>query len=297
MDQLRTILSFIFLTDDKSRLRAGWRILIAVILTGLFFNIVDLIRSALSMSGPTTSIVGHLIDFSVVTGAIYLARRFADKRSFASLGFSINKQAGLDLLVGIAIPFILFLAIYLLESSMGWLKFNSFAWQTASPAMVVSQTLRYFVWFIFVAWNEELVYRGYIMQSLASGLNLILGILISSIYFGIEHLSNPNSNGMAVAGIFLAGLFLAYAYIRTGQLWLSIGLHLGWNFFESAIFGFPVSGYDRPGLFHITVSGPEFWTGGAFGPEAGFIMLPITLLGAALIYLYTKHRKVFKLEN
>ncbi|MBE0682872.1 MAG: CPBP family intramembrane metalloprotease [Anaerolineales bacterium] len=292
MDSIRSQFSFIFLTDDKSRLRAGWRILIAVILTGVFFNIVDWVRGALSMTGPTTSIVGHLTDFFVVTGAIFITRRLADKRSFASLGFNINKQTGLDLLVGIAIPFILFLAIYVVEYSMGWLKFDAFAWESETPSIVISRTLSYFVWFIFVAWNEELVYRGYIMQSLASGLNLILGILISSIYFGIEHLSNPNSNGMAVAGIFLAGLFLAYAYVRTGQLWLSIGLHLGWNFFESAIFGFPVSGYDRPGLLHIVVSGPELWTGGAFGPEAGFIMLPVTLLGAVLIYLYTRYRKL-----
>ena len=292
MRSIRSQFSFIFLTNDKSRLRAGWRILIAVLLTGLFFNLVDWIRSALSMTGPTTSLVGHLIDFFVVTGAIFITRRLADKRSFASLGFNINKQTGLDLLVGIAIPFILFLAIYAVEYSMGWLKFDAFAWESETPSMVISRTLNYFVWFIFVAWNEELVYRGYIMQSLASGLNLTLGILISSIYFGIEHLSNPNSNGMAVAGIFLIGLFFAYAYIRTGQLWLSIGLHLGWNFFESAVFGFPVSGYDRPGLFHIVVSVPEFWTGGAFGPEAGFIMLPITLLGAVLIYLYTRYRKL-----
>jgi membrane protease YdiL (CAAX protease family) len=258
----------------------------------MFFNIVDWVRSALSMTGPTTSIVGHLTDFFVVTGAIFITRRLADKRSFTSLGFRINKQAGADILVGIAIPFLLFLFIYVIEYSMGWLEFDSFAWQTDSPALVISQTIKYFIWFIFVAWNEELVYRGYIMQSLASGLNLTLGILISSIYFGIEHLSNPNSNGMAVAGIFLAGLFLAYAYLRTGQLWLSIGLHLGWNFFESAVFGFPVSGYDRPGLFHIVVSGPEFWTGGAFGPEAGFIMLPIILFGSVLLYLYSKHRKL-----
>jgi membrane protease YdiL (CAAX protease family) len=297
MDQLRTTLSFIFLTDDKSRLRAGWRILIAFILTGLFFNIVDWIRSALSMSGPTSGIVGNLIDFSVVTGAIFITRRLADKRSFTSLGFKFDKQAGFDILIGIAIPFVLFLIIYTVESSLGWLKFDSFAWQVESPSLVISRTTRYFIWFIFVAWNEELVYRGYIMQSLASGLNLTSAILISSIYFGIEHLSNPNSNGMAVAGIFLAGLFLAYGYVRTGQLWLSIGIHLGWNFFESTVFGFPVSGFDRPGLFHISVSGPEFWTGGAFGPEAGFIMLPITLLGAALIYIYTKHRMVSELSD
>ena len=98
MDQLRTILSYIFLTDDKSRLRAGWRILIAVLLTGIFFNVVDWIRSALSMSGPTTLIIGLCIDFVVVTSAIYITRRFVDKRSFASLGFKFNKQAGFDLL-------------------------------------------------------------------------------------------------------------------------------------------------------------------------------------------------------
>lgn len=261
----------------------------AAVLTGLFFNIVDWVRSALSMTGPTTSIIGHLIDFFVVTGAIFIARRLADKRSFTSLGFRVNKQAGLDILMGIAIPFLLFLIIYAVEYSMGWLKFDSFAWQSDSPALVISQTTRYFIWFIFVAWNEELVYRGYIMQSLVSGLNLTAGILISSIYFGIEHLSNPNSNGMAVAGIFLIGLFFAYAYVRTNQLWLPMGLHLGWNFFESAVFGFPVSGYDRPGLLHTTISGPEFWTGGAFGPEAGLIILPITFLGVVLIHLYTKH--------
>ncbi|MBL8103649.1 MAG: CPBP family intramembrane metalloprotease [Anaerolineales bacterium] len=290
MGRLHTIPSFIFLTNDKSRLRAGWRIMIAVILTGLFFNIVDWIRNALSISGPTTAIVGSLIDFTVVTSAIFLARRFADKRSFTSLGFRINKQAGLDILVGFAIPLILFLIIYLIEYSMGWLTFKSFAWKTESPSIIIFQTFQNFVRYIFVAWNEELIYRGYIMQSLASGFNLTWGILISSIYFGIEHLSNPNSNGMAVAGIFLAGLFLAYGYMRTGQLWLSIGLHLGWNFFESAVFGFPVSGYDRLGLLNITVSGPEFWTGGAFGPEAGFIILPINLIGVILVYLYTKHR-------
>lgn len=289
MNQLRVSLSFIFLTNDKSRLRAGWRILIAAVLTGLFFNIVDWVRSALSMTGPTTSIVGHLIDFFVVTGAIFIARRLADKRSFTSLGFRVNKQAGLDILMGIAIPFLLFLIIYAVEYSMGWLKFDSFAWQSDSPALVISQITRYFIWFIFVAWNEELVYRGYIMQSLVSGINLTAGILISSIYFGIEHLSNPNSNGMAVAGIFLIGLFFAYAYVRTNQLWLPMSLHLGWNFFESAVFGFPVSGYDRPGLLHTTISGPEFWTGGAFGPEAGLIILPITFLGVVLIHLYTKH--------
>ena len=113
-----------------------------------------------------------------------------------------------------------------------------------------------------------------------------------ALYFGIEHLSNPNSSWVAVAGIFFIGLFFAYGYLRTKQLWLPIGIHVGWNFFENAVFGFPVSGFDRPGLFRITVSGPDLWTGGAFGPEAGLVMLPICLLGVILVNIYTKRHKV-----
>ena len=289
--QPHTILSRVFLTQDQSRLRAGWRILIAVFLTGLFFNVVDWVRSALSLSGPTSLLIGRCIDLVVVTSAIYLTRRFVDRRTFTSLGFSLNRNAGVDVLTGILIAFVLMGVIYLIELSMGWLHFESFAWQTEEPSMVISQTLRYFLVYLLVAWNEELIYRGYILQSLVSGLNLRWGILLSSVYFGLEHLSNPNSTGMAVAGIFILALLFVYAYLRTGQLWLPIGMHLGWNFFQSSVFGFPVSGFDRLGLFHITVSGPGLWTGGAFGPEAGLVVLPVCLLGAVLIHWFTKQRK------
>jgi hypothetical protein len=34
------------------------------------------------------------------------------------------------------------------------------------------------------------------------------------------------------------------------------------------------------------------WTGGAFGPEAGIIILPICVLGAVLVHLYTKRHGV-----
>ena len=104
------------------------------------------------------------------------------------------------------------------------------------------------------------------------------------------HLANPNATWVSAAGIFFAGLFLAYGYVCTQQLWLSIGLHIGWNFFEGVVFGFPVSGLSIYPLIHINVSGPDVWTGGAFGPEAGLIILPALALGAVLINLYTRSR-------
>ena len=291
MKQFQSFLSFIFLTNDKSRPRAGWRLFLALFLTAMFFNIVDWIRSALSITGSLPAIVSLGIDLLVVISAIYIARRFFDKRSFSTLGFYLNKQTFSDVGLGLLIAFVLMLIIYIMEYSLGWLTFESFAWQAESPSEVFSQTLRDLLVYAHAGFKEELIFRGYVLQTLVSGLNLFWGVVISSLYFGVDHLSNPNSTWMSAAGIFIIALFFVCGYLRTGQLWLPIGLHFGWNFFQNAVFGFPVSGFDRPGLFHTTISGPELWTGGAFGPEAGLIILPICVPGALLIHQFTKRRE------
>ncbi len=59
----------------------------------------------------------------------------------------------------------------------------------------------------------------------------------------------------------------------TRSLWWVTGLHLGWNFFEGPIFGTQISGGTTSGLFHASVTGPQVWTGGAFGPEAGLVVI------------------------
>ncbi len=180
-------------------------------------------------------------------------------------------------------------AIYLIEWSVGWLTFDGFAWETDDIPTLLGGTLGMLAVFILVGWNEELLFRGYRLQNLADGLNPFWGILLSSLWFGIAHLANPNSEAkISVAiGILLAGVFLAYGYLTTKQLWLPIGLHVGWNFFEGVGFGFPVSGLDIYRLTRITVSGPELWTGGAFGPEAGLILLPGLLFGTILVFAYS----------
>jgi membrane protease YdiL (CAAX protease family) len=87
-----------------------------------------------------------------------------------------------------------------------------------------------------------------------------------------------------------AGLFLAFGYLRTRQLWLPIGLHIGWNFFEGPVFGFAVSGTGSFTLIRQVPTGPDLLTGGAFGPEAGLIVIPALLLGGLLIYWYTRKK-------
>ena len=132
--------------------------------------------------------------------------------------------------------------------------------------------------------------RGYQLQNLEEGSNTFWAVVITSIAFGAAHLLNPNASWISMVGISLAGFYLAFGYLRTRQLWLPIGMHFGWNFFLGPVFGFPVSGLDFFHLIRVEVTGPDLATGGAFGPEAGLVVLPGLALGALLVWLYTRGR-------
>ena len=288
--QERSMLARIFLSPDEPRLRAGWRLLIHILLMLLFASILGAIAIALGIL-DLESIWGQILNFLIITGSVYVARRWLDKRSFESLGLKLDRYTALDILTGIGITFVQMGFIYAAMLGLGWLTFQGFAWDFDPLSVVIRGVVTYFVLFLFVGWNEELLSRGYQLQTIASGLNLFWGVVISSAIFGLLHLGNPNATWVSAVGIFFAGVYLAYGYIRTKQLWLPIGLHIGWNFFEGVVFGFPVSGLSNIyKLIRIQVHGPELWTGGAFGPEAGLIVLPSLILGAFFIYLYTMRR-------
>jgi uncharacterized protein len=295
-------LNQIFFTPDGSRLRAGWRLAIqtAILLSVglcvalpivfiLFLLDPSIINFPLRLS-PGQLLLGTIAETIAITTSVFLARKFLDKQPIESLGLKLTIQALFDVLAGIGIAFLQMGLIFVLMLGIGWLTFEGFAWEYDPVNVIITNVITFLIMFIFVGWNEELLSRGYHLQTIASGLNLFWGVVVSSAVFGLLHLGNPNATWVSAAGIFFAGVFLAYGYIRTKQLWLPIGLHIGWNFFEGVGFGFPVSGLDIYALTRITVHGPELWTGGAFGPEAGLIVLPALLLGAFLIYLYTIRR-------
>jgi membrane protease YdiL (CAAX protease family) len=66
----------------------------------------------------------------------------------------------------------------------------------------------------------------------------------------------------------------------TRRLWLSIGLHMSWNYAQAAVFSGTVSGVEMPpGLLVPRIEGPDLLTGGQFGVEASvaaFALCPAT---------------------
>lgn len=302
-EQDRSGLTKLFFSPGEARLRAGWRFLFQNLLLlligaclGLPLFIILLVLDPTLLSSypalkPEQLLLTVIVETCAVTLSVFLARRFLDKRPIETLGLKLNVQSLFDVLTGLGIALLQMGLIYFLMSWLGWISFEGFAWQIDPLSIVIKNTLLFFITFVLVGWNEELLSRGYHLQTIASGTNLFWGVVISSAVFGVLHIANPGATWVSTIGVFFAGAYLAYGYIRTKQLWLSIGLHIGWNFSEGVVFGFPVSGLDIYALTRIKVQGPEAWTGGAFGPEAGLIVLPSLLLGVLLIYFYTKYTK------
>jgi uncharacterized protein len=283
----------LFWNSDGKRLRPLWRLLIQLAMLG-FLLVCEIFAFMLTVfllhwQIPDTALFALNILFELVafTGSIYLARRFLDHRPFLDLGIHPDALMGWDILRGMLVAFVMLSLAFVAMYQLGWLHITGLIGQSGNLLGELGQAGLFFLLLIVVAFQEELLCRGYILQTITSGWGKLAGILFSSCIFALLHIGNPGINGMAALGIFCAGLLLDFAAVRTGNLWLAIGIHLGWNFCEGMIFGFPTSGVAIPSLLHIQVTGPVLWTGGAFGPEAGLIILPALVIGAGLMWVYT----------
>ena len=148
----------------------------------------------------------------------------------------------------------------------------------------------------FGALLEELTFRGYPFQKLTEACGVIWAVVFLSALFGAVHLANPQASGWLSWGFFntiAVGLLFALARIRSGSLWLSTGLHFGWNVFQGVVFGLPVSGLSEfATVVSSTALGKPWLTGGDYGPEASATCAAILVLALPLVWRLTASRKL-----
>jgi membrane protease YdiL (CAAX protease family) len=135
---------------------------------------------------------------------------------------------------------------------------------------------------------EELIFRGVLHKSIEDIFGSWAGIIVSALAFGMLHMLNPGATlGGAIYICIEAGLLLSAAYLVTRRLWICMGFHMAWNYFQSAIFSGVVSGaVADPGLLQATIEWPDLLTGGSFGMEHSVIALVYcTTMGVILLVI------------
>ena len=132
--------------------------------------------------------------------------------------------------------------------------------------------------------GEELLFRGYGFQLLLRAWGPYTTIFTVAAVFGALHLMNPNSTWLGVVNTTGFGVLFGWAFLRSCDLWLPIGLHFGWNF-TLPLFGVNLSGLTMKLTgYEMQWNVGSVWSGGEYGPEAG-VLTTIVIMVLAL-YLW-----------
>jgi len=260
--------------NKYGELRSGWSVAVMFI---FFFAAQITTLLILSVVSLEVWIVNILIQLLMI-GAVMLAFRLVYNRPFKMMG--LIKEGWLkELLVGGAFGIASIAAVFgalavFGQATVSFVGFNA----TNTTAIILS-----FVHFIFVGFNEELMTRGYLMTALKTTRNKYIVFCGPAAIFSLLHLGNPNVSVLGLINIGLVGLLFAYMMVRSGKLWLPIGYHITWNFFQGNIFDMNVSGTATPSVIATEFTGANWITGGAFGAEGGVVTTIVIALGFVLV--------------
>ncbi len=288
---------------QERRLRALFRLLLQLLVMIALIAGFELALVAVMQATPSGQLVwlAFLGQAAATVISLWLATVLLDRRPMADLGFHFRPAWWLDLAFGLVLGALLMTGIFLVEWAAGWVSVVS-TFQSGGSGLPFGLGMAIGgVVFLGVGIYEEMFSRGYQLHNMAEGLcfrpigaagAVVLAWVLSSSVFGLLHLGNPHASLVSTANLVVAGLFLGLGYVLTGELAIPIGLHITWNFFQGYIYGFPVSGTGHAAsVLAIAQTGPEVWTGGAFGPEAGLIGLVANGAGALLLVAWVRLRQ------
>jgi membrane protease YdiL (CAAX protease family) len=234
---------------------------------------------------------------AAVLSALWIMGR-ADGISLAGFGLKQPRIALRDVLFGFIIGGLTMSAVVGSMAACGWYHghlqvIRPVLWRSLEDAGGL---------YLAIAISEELIYRGYFLQTLERRWGTDIAFAATMVTFGLTHVTIAIPNATltlrligALSIAVEAGILFAAAYLLTRRLWMPIGLHWAWNFFQGPVFGAPVTGsIDSMTVFRSTISGPPWATGGPFGPEASIPALTIgTAIGLIMLYVAVRkrHRK------
>lgn len=173
--------------------------------------------------------------------------------------------------------------VLLLTSGDTTLEFDQSSiqgWAVVAPALVV-----------LIGWSvqgltEEIIFRGWLLQNSGAQLGPIIGVVVANVIFSLAHLTNPGVTVLGVVNLVLIGILFTIIALLEGGIWAVSGLHIAWNWTQSNIFGFKVSGLDVGGGSLVRIVPDESAvtiTGGDFGFEGSIAATTTIVIGILVV--------------
>lgn len=262
-------------------LRAGWGCLLFLLLMGFYeAAFIALVKHGLhGRSIPSKLPPAFLltIDIVLIAGVVFstFLMAYMERKPFGTFG--LRDRAGLRRFGGgLLLDFIstsglagLLWALHLLVLKPAGLS---------APA-AVHYGLLWGLGFLGTAIFEEMLLRGYLLWTLARGVGFWWGAALVSLGFALIHGNNPGETPVGLVSAAAAGLVFCLSIWYTGSLWWAIGFHAAWDWGESFFWGVSDSGQGVEGHFlDAHAAGPQWWSGGATGPEGSLLVFLVLVL-------------------
>jgi membrane protease YdiL (CAAX protease family) len=219
-------------------------------------------------------VAATLSAFAAAAVANAVVVRIYERGRLADVGLGWSLSSGRDVLTGAAVGVAAALCVILIPVGLRVAKFVRVpAGVEHLWASLAFDSLALF----FGVMGEELLFRGYAFQLLVRSVGPFATILPTSVIFGLMHSGNRDANTLGIVNTVAWGILLGYAVWRTGALWLSIGLHFGWNV-ALPLLGSNLSGFTM-GVTGYTLEWNVgvLWSGGGYGVEGGLLTTGIVV--------------------
>ncbi|RME99185.1 MAG: CPBP family intramembrane metalloprotease [Bacteroidetes bacterium] len=203
--------------------------------------------------------------------SVYVLDRLRIGARLSALGFVRSRMgwaSGLGALVGSGLVLACFLILWI----GGWVRVVEVDFQ-------LGLFLSWLLFFLVQPLAEEVVMRTFLQSQTHFYFGPQAGLIITALVFGLLHADNENFSWIAGLEITAGGYLMGLLYLHTQSIWGPYLLHASWNFMQSTVLGFAVSGVDTYRALELDIAGPEWLTGGDFGIEGSMLSL-LLLLGA-----------------
>jgi uncharacterized protein len=215
--------------------------------------------------------------------------RWKERRSFASVGFFPASRIGQHLLLGAAAAVVLMTVPVLLNLLFGQFELASGGFRIAR----IGGVLLALVGFVVQGSTEEILMRGYLMQTTYRRWGLAVAIVLQALVFMALHGINGGLSVIAMINLVLISLLFAFWALAEGSLWGVCAFHSIWNWCQGNVYGIQVSGLDvRTALFDVrdVEGGTTVITGGGFGIEGSLITTVLLAIGTVVAALAFRRR-------
>ena len=230
--------------------------------------------------------------FSIHMIVTILYCKFIEKRTLQSMGI-VKKKIAKSYLIGMGIAIILIGTTLLFSVVSGAVTYKG---KSSNVNWVF--VAAYLGGFAIQGAMEELMCRGFLMNSLLCKVSKITAILVSSLAFAFPHFSTLFATGLqnSIIGVFNLFLFSAIVsllMIKYKNIWVSCAVHSIWNFILAIIIGINVSGaYAASSIYNFNAyEGMKLFSGGQYGIEAGLICTIVLVIFVTMLVRKDKRQR------